>query len=122
MFPLLCSSVCSDLPYSLQIPSKWMDDSSIYTHSNSPNLFPPCRVVRAMGIWLAIAKADLIKDPTFQKLLHYLQDSLAKDGLVEELKEVNMRLMDSIRRGPTLTHDGGKVSTHLSLVCHVTDY
>ena len=53
-----------------------------------------------------MAKAEVVKDPTFQKLLQYLQKSLAKDGLEEDQRNLNMCLMDTIKRSSY--HEGTK--------------
>ncbi|XP_011404348.2 PREDICTED: rap guanine nucleotide exchange factor 4-like isoform X2 [Amphimedon queenslandica] len=64
------------------------------------------RVVWAVSIWVSMAKAEVVKDPTFQKLLQYLQKSLAKDGLEEDQRNLNMCLMDTIKRSSY--HEGTK--------------
>ena len=44
-----------------------------------------------------MARAELIKDATFLKLLTQLQDALSRDKLLHELKTINVSLADSIR-------------------------
>ena len=47
-----------------------------------------------MCIWIRTAKAELVKDMTFLKLLHELQDLIAEDGLANHLTST---LADSIK-------------------------
>ena len=59
-----------------------------------------------------------MKDGTFQQMLHSIQDSLVKDNLVEEVKELNTKLTDSIKQRTPLQEMGK--SSPLSLpVCHM---
>ncbi len=50
-----------------------------------------------MCIWLKTAKAEVIKDQAFLKLLADLQDSLAKDGLQLQLTSLSTYLAESIK-------------------------
>ena len=56
--------------------------------------YPACRVVDAVCIWIRTAKAELVKDMVFLKLLHELQDRIAEDGLANHLTST---LADSIK-------------------------
>ena len=56
-----------------------------------------CRVAEAVSTWIRTARAELVKDATFLKMLTQLQDLFTKDGLLEDLKSVNSSLSDSIR-------------------------
>ena len=53
-----------------------------------------------------MAKAEVVKDATFQRLLQYLQTSLSKDGLEDDLRNLNLCLMDTIKRSSY--HEGTK--------------
>ena len=44
-----------------------------------------------------MARAELIKDATFLKLLTQLQDTLSRDNFLYELKAINTSLSESIR-------------------------
>lgn len=59
-----------------------------------------CRVVRALIIWLDVAKGDLVKDPIFQQTLGKIQDQLAQDNLLTELKELSAKLTESMKQRP----------------------
>lgn len=59
-------------------------------------LFPYSRVVAAVCIWIKTAKAELVKDMVFLKLLNELQDKLTEDGLANHLTAA---LADSIKAG-----------------------
>lgn len=72
------------------------------------------RVAGAVGVWVGIAKAEIVKDPIFQQFLHRLQDSLSKHELKIELQNLNISLMDSIKR--TSIHESGKGSAGISLL------
>ena len=48
----------------------------------------------AVCIWIRTAKAELVKDMVFLKLLHELQDRIAEDGLANHLTTT---LADSIK-------------------------
>lgn len=54
-------------------------------------------VAQAVSLWIRVARAELIKDATFLKLLTQLQDALSRDKLLHELKTINVSLADSIR-------------------------
>lgn len=64
-------------------------------------------------MWVGIAKAEIVKDSIFQQFLHRLQDSLSKHELKDELRNLNLSLMDSIKR--TSIHESGKGSGGISL-------
>ena len=57
-----------------------------------------------------MARAELVKDPTFQQLLRQLQDALVRDHLEEEVKTLNLKLMDSMRRAAPNTDNGRQIS------------
>lgn len=62
------------------------------------HVYFPFRVVDAVCIWIRTAKAELLKDLVFLKLLHELQDRIAEDGLANHLTTT---LADSIKESAT---------------------
>jgi hypothetical protein len=87
----------------------------LLTHSLHFSLFFS-RVVWAVNIWVFMAKSEIVKDPIFQKLLQHLQDCLPKDGLTDQLDNLNLSLMDSIKRTSfqEASKGGGGISSLLS--------
>ena len=70
------------------------------------------RVVRCMMMWLEIAKGDIVKDPVFQQMLGNIQDSLIRDKLDSDMKELTVKLTQSIkqRQGAALGEGVNKAS------------
>ena len=65
-----------------------------------------------MMMWLEIAKGDIVKDPVFQQMLGKIQDSLVLDKLDSDMKDLTVKLTESIkqRQGAALGEGVNKAS------------
>lgn len=59
-------------------------------------------------MWLDIAKGDLVKDVVFQQTLKKIQDSLIIDKLEEEMKQLTVKLTESIKQRQAALGEGSK--------------
>ena len=84
----------------------------------------PCSVVWAVGLWVEMARAELVKDVVFQALLKQLQESLVRDQLEDDLRVMNIQIMNSMRQAPAVGGvDASKPVSSLSIsvsVCSST--
>lgn len=72
------------------------------------------RIVHALIMWLDIAKGDLVKDLVFQQTLKKIQDLLIVDKLEDEMKQLTVKLTESIKQRQAALGEGSKgLSTKL---------
>ena len=88
-------------------------------------------MANAVCIWLKTAKAELVKDTVFLKLLTVLQDSLQKDALLPQLTDLTSSLADSIKNSkvsggassPIMphSHTGNSLPSFLKVICSTVE-
>ena len=82
----------------------------------SPSISFSLRVADAVCIWLKTAKAEVIKDKAFLKLLKELQDCLEKDGLTLQMTSLTSYLAESIKSSSVASSPISIPHSHLSFL------